>query len=572
MVFQMPNRLHICHLVNIQMLKNNEQLTFRKDINMNSNEIKSQCKFCQLVFRVTVLLFCMFMASGSFAQRNIVTIGDSNGANEQGWVNQLRKIRPNDSIYNYSISGNTIGFDNLGNERLNTLKNAQRYLLDAQTRSRGSIDDIMILLGTNDCKKVFSDQVEDVVANMKNLINQVKQNMGASEYHIYLVTPPPIGADSVLQDKYKGGDSRIRELLPEFMKIALEADLMFVDIYHELKPQFDEYHTDGIHLNSKGSSLVASAISGFLDKYPVIAWDDEKKADWPEALKVVEIPSILDGEVQKAYFYRSSKASAQPLIVSLHTWSGDYTQRDPLIEQIMNKDWNYIHPDFRGTNNTPKACGSKYAINDIEEAIAYALENASVDAKNIHVIGSSGGGYATLYTFMNSKHDIASFSAWVPISDIEAWYYQSKGRKSKYAGHILAATGSVDENLNAEEARSRSPIFMETPLRARRKAVLNIYAGVHDGYTGSVPVSQSLRFYNKVALDFGAKDADLIPDDVICKLVEDRTLPHSTGKEIGGRSIVYNKTFRNISMTIFEGTHEMLSDVALDLLPVDYEK
>ena len=113
---------------------------------------------------------------------------------------------------------------------------------------------------------------------------------------------------------------------------------------------------------------------------------------------------------------------------------------------------------------------------------------------------------------------------------------------------------------------------METPVRDRRKAVLNIYAGIHDGYAGSVPVSQSLRFYNKVAIDFGATEPDLIPEEVIMKLVTDRIMPHPTGKEIGGRPIIYTKTFKGISITIFEGNHEMLSDSALNLLPVNYEK
>jgi hypothetical protein len=356
------------------------------------------------------------------------------------------------------------------------------------------------------------------------------------------------------------------------MQLALERNLEFVDIYHQLKPNFDQYHTDGIHLNANGARLAASVISRFLDQYNVIAWDDETKISWPDAVREVAIPSPLDGEVQKAYFYKSGKEMAQPLIVSLHTWSGDYTQKDPLVHQVLERDWNYIHPDFRGPNNTPKACGSKYAIDDIEQAINFAVNNAHVDMEHIHVIGSSGGGYATLYTFMNSEHEIASFSAWVPISDIEAWYYQSKGRKNKYADHILAATSSTEVSFNAEEARSRSPIYMETPVRARRKAMLNIYAGIHDGYTGSVPISQSLRFYNKVATDFGAREPDLIPDEVIMKLVTDRIMPHSTGREVGGRSIIYTKTYKGISVTIFEGKHEMLSDSALTLLPVNYEK
>jgi len=520
----------------------------------------------------SALVFLIFTLTSSFAQRNIVAIGDSNGASDIGWVNQLEFLRPEDSIYNYAISGNTIGFDNLGQERLNTLKNIGAYLNDAKARANGTIHDIIVLLGTNDCKKIFSERTHEVSANLKTLVKLIKEEMSEAEFQLYVLSPPPIGPDDILLDKYKGGNGRVRQLLPGFTKVAIDENVVYIDIYNELWPQFDQLHKDGIHLNAKGSKLVAARISQFLDKYSVVAWDDEQDVVWPDAVKVVEIPSSLDDHLQKAYFYPTDQTDAQPLIVSLHTWSGDYTQKDPLMQQVLSNNWNYIHPDFRGANNTPNACGSKYAINDIEDAISFALENANIDMHNIHVIGASGGGYATLYTFMNSKHEIASFSAWVPISDIEAWYFESKGRKNKYADHILSATSSDSNQLNTEEARRRSPLFMDTPVKGRLDSRLNIYAGVHDGYTGSVPITQSLKFYNKVIQDFGAKTDDLIQDDVMLELLTMRSLPTLPGIAIGDRDVVYTKAFKNISITIFEGRHEMLSDVALNLLPIEHEK
>jgi hypothetical protein len=58
----------------------------------------------------------------------IFTLGDSNGALPFGWVNQLKKIRPDDTIFDISISGNTIGFNNNGRASLNTLSNIGREL------------------------------------------------------------------------------------------------------------------------------------------------------------------------------------------------------------------------------------------------------------------------------------------------------------------------------------------------------------------------------------------------------------------------------------------------------------
>ena len=83
------------------------------------------------------------------------------------------------------------------------------------------------------------------------------------------------------------------------------------------------------------------------------AQNPTNKSPWPSQIQEVEIPSSEDATSQKAYFYRTHQAVPQPLLVSLHSWSSDYRQKDPLIWQLLPKDWNYIHPDFRGPNVRP---------------------------------------------------------------------------------------------------------------------------------------------------------------------------------------------------------------------------
>jgi dipeptidyl aminopeptidase/acylaminoacyl peptidase len=126
--------------------------------------------------------------------------------------------------------------------------------------------------------------------------------------------------------------------------------------------------------------------------------DDARSKDWPAECKPIAIPSTADGKQQPAYFFRCAGQNPRPLIVSLHTWSNDYTQRDPLARQCIADDYNYIHPNFRGPNRTSEACGSALVSRDIDDAIDYAIDNAPVDTNSIHVIGVSGGGYATLLT------------------------------------------------------------------------------------------------------------------------------------------------------------------------------
>src|SRR5258706_10766144 len=153
---------------------------------------------------------------------------------------------------------------------------------------------------------------------------------------------------------------------------------------------------------------------------------DSLAVKWKPEFKLVEIRSQADGEIQKAYFYPSTAKDPQPLIVSLHSWSSNYLQEDTLSLLSKEKNINYIHPDFRGVNNTKNACCSDLVIADIDAAIDYAIVNGHVDTSKIYVTGRSGGGYATLASFMKAKHRIKKFVAWVPLADLVKWYEQTK--------------------------------------------------------------------------------------------------------------------------------------------------
>ncbi len=314
--------------------------------------------------------------------------------------------------------------------------------------------------------------------------------------------------------------------------------------------------------------LILSALKLFSQTDP--KWDDVNSKDWPEECEQISIPSSVDGKEQAAFFYKSESKAPRPLIISLHTWSGGYEQRDTLSWICIDRDYHYIHPDFRGPNTTYEACGSPLALSDIEDAIDYALQNANVDTNRIHIIGASGGGYATLLAYMNTRHRISSFSAWVPISNLVDWYYESEGRKSKYSWHIaMATTGKSFKKdqyyFNEPEAIKRSPIYMRTPVENRLNSKLYIHAGVHDGYTGSVPITHTLNFYNKVVADFDILDKDaLIPSGEITNLLTYRGSSNPNRGSIGGRDIHLQKNYKDkVRVTIFEGGHEMLTDVAM---------
>lgn len=295
----------------------------------------------------------------------------------------------------------------------------------------------------------------------------------------------------------------------------------------------------------------------------IIRFDDTRKFNWDADFEEVEIESNADQRIQKAYFYKSGSSKKRPLIVSLHTWSGDYTQRDTIAELCRLNDVNYIHPDFRGPNKTIEACGSDLVISDINDAIDYAIANSNVDTTKISIVGVSGGGYVTLCCFMKLKRNIYSYSAWASITDLEAWYNQSKIRGNKYDENIMDCTCS-QSMLNILDARHRSPLYAQTPLSKIGQTKLFIYAGVYDGIQGSVPITHSINFYNKILSDIGEKNSsDYVTEKEKLHLLEFRSPIDELGY-LDTRKICLQKEVKQIKLTVFEGNHEMLTQYAFD--------
>ena len=289
---------------------------------------------------------------------------------------------------------------------------------------------------------------------------------------------------------------------------------------------------------------------------------------WSKEFNIVEIKSPVDDTLQLAYFYKTKSAAPQPLIVSLHTWSNDYTQYDSINEYAFEKDYNYIHPNFRGVNNTKDACCSALVISDIDASIDFALKNANVDSSRIYVIGMSGGGYATLTMFMKSKHKIKKFSSWVPLVDLIQWYDETKILKLKYAPEILACTESKDNVLNEVVAKQKSPIFWETPVDKLHYATLDIFTGIYDGMIGNgvIPITHSINFYNKLLTDLGVTDRTKYVSDAEKLALLEFRIPLGDFGQISGREVMLIKKTNNIKLTLFEGGHEILTKYAFDEL------
>ncbi len=282
-------------------------------------------------------------------------------------------------------------------------------------------------------------------------------------------------------------------------------------------------------------------------------------------MRTVTIVSSLDGREQNALFFvppgaePGQEGDPVPLLVFLHTWSAGYAQCQ---EQRFPASWAVIAPHFRGPNVRPEACASPAAIRDVLDAVAYAKLNARIDETRIYLAGWSGGGHMALMLAAKAPRVWAGVSAWVPVSDLAAWRVHCAS--NSYARNLDAVCGGPLGTLATdEEYKARSPLHC---LAAARGVPIDINAGIHDGHTGSVPISQSLRAFNVLANANGCQGKLLSEADIQFMTREAAVPPALAGETETDperkRGVLFRRVAGAARITLFEGGHEAEADAA----------
>lgn len=274
----------------------------------------------------------------------------------------------------------------------------------------------------------------------------------------------------------------------------------------------------------------------------------------------IEFTSTADGTSQESILIvpESARNATQPvpLVVSLHSWSADLNQRNVLERLVHDRGWIYLFPNFRGVNQTPQACGSQFAQQDILDAAQWAIENHNVDASRVFLTGTSGGGHMTMLMSARFPKTWRAASAWVGISDLAAWYEVHQGQKY---GTMLekCCDGPPRASIKSmEEYVKRSPL---TFLKNATTVPLDISAGVHDGHTGSVPIHHSINAFNEIAKANG--DPAVTKSEIIQLSQVDGRLESPQSGDTGfdpsfRRDHYLRRKSGKARLTIFEGGHE----------------
>ncbi|MCA8993800.1 MAG: prolyl oligopeptidase family serine peptidase [Planctomycetaceae bacterium] len=292
-------------------------------------------------------------------------------------------------------------------------------------------------------------------------------------------------------------------------------------------------------------------------------------------LQETTINSSLNGTPQGVRFYRPQASEPRPLLVLLHTWSGDYRQdRSDWLQEAVDREWFYIQPDFRGPNNRPEACGSELARQDVIDALDWALKEFDVDHTRVYLAGVSGGGHMTMLMSGYAPNRFSAASAWVGISDLKAWYefHAPDGKPAKYAQMISNSCGGAPGTSADVDTQyvSRSPL---TVLARATELPLDLNAGINDGHSGSVPISHTLLAYNAVVV---ARGETPIASTTIDELTKRRRVPANESSEVVDETYEREIHFRRQSgptrVTIFEGGHEARPHAACEWLAKQQRK
>lgn len=303
-----------------------------------------------------------------------------------------------------------------------------------------------------------------------------------------------------------------------------------------------------------------------------IPHSEAMSADAPPELAEVTVKSSLDGSEQPSRLWvpDSANDAPVPLLVFLHSWSGDYRQDNSTwLQQAAQRGWAFLHPNFRGPNDEPAACGSSLARQDVIDAVDYVLSRYKIDRSRIYLAGSSGGGHMSMLMAGYFPQRFSAVSAWVGISDLADWYrfHVKDGKPQRYAQMIAASCGGApgDSPVVDAEYKARSPIFH---LHKAAGLPLDLNAGVEDGHTGSVPIRHTLRAYNVLAATSGGR---LVSDEEMEQLWQNRRLKEPQKSDEGfdptyGRKIFLRRKAGTARVTIFDGGHEGIARAGCEWL------
>ena len=146
----------------------------------------------------------------------------------------------------------------------------------------------------------------------------------------------------------------------------------------------------------------------------------------------------------------------KPLLLVMHGYGGDKKNVEADVKEFAAKGVVAVGPDMRGTGGSKGVWDSGGKdVHDILDAALAALEKypKEIDAKNLNVVGYSGGGGNAIACAVRFPDLFQSCSSFFGISDYAAWH-ASKGRPDCNSRMESALGGPPDKKPELYDARN----------------------------------------------------------------------------------------------------------------------
>lgn len=290
-----------------------------------------------------------------------------------------------------------------------------------------------------------------------------------------------------------------------------------------------------------------------------------------DGLEEFSLVSTADGAEQPVFWLPPRGDHDQPLLVVLHSWSSRYTQHAgiPYAQWAQENGWAVIAPEFRGKNDDANAVGSDLAVQDVADAVDFAVAQDGVDADRVFVVGYSGGGMMALLFAGQHPEKVTAVSSWGPPHDLVDFYGFARVNGLGYWGDISRACGGDprQEGEVQDECLTRSPMTYMESIREHEIPVL-IGQGIRDPF---VMRNAAADVYNALA-----EPEDRLTDDDVDLLRRGR-IPGEAAEAVTVETYfedrdpdpVFARQSASVLMVYFSAAHDMVYGAAAEWFATD---